>query len=67
MRDAVTSDPKNANPEHAAGRSIYLYTPAARKRLDELAWAVTYKLRQLREERGDPVVADGYSGRGSNR
>lgn len=35
-----------ANPEHAAGRSINLYTPAARRKLDALAWAVTHKLKE---------------------
>lgn len=44
LREEIISDPANANPDYAAGRSIYLYTPAARKRLDALAWAVTYRL-----------------------
>lgn len=47
LRQAVITDPANANPEHTAGRSIYLYTTSARRKLDALAWAVTYKLADL--------------------
>jgi hypothetical protein len=48
LREAVTNDPKNANPDHATGKSIYLYTKAARDRLDALGWAITYKLKEMR-------------------
>ncbi len=43
LRIAVETDPASANPNR---RSIYLYTPAARKKLDALAWAVTHKLKE---------------------
>lgn len=46
LRREVESDPASANPGHAAGTSINLYTPAARRRLDALAWAVTHKLKE---------------------
>lgn len=38
----ISADPANANPAHTAGNSIYLLTPAARKRTDALSWAVFY-------------------------
>lgn len=46
LREAVENDPASANPARAAGKSIYLYTPAARRKLKALAWAVTHKLRE---------------------
>lgn len=39
----INEDPANANPEHAAGRSIYLLTKAARDRTAALAWAIFYR------------------------
>lgn len=39
---------EGANPAHAAGNSIYLYTPEARRKLDALAWAVSVKLKEKR-------------------
>lgn len=36
------ADPANANPAHASGRSIRLYTKATDKRTDALAWAIFY-------------------------
>lgn len=42
LREGVQNDPKNQNPPG----SFYLYTPAARRKLDALAWAVTHKLRE---------------------
>ena len=49
LRDMVTSDPKSANPRHATGDDIHLYTAAARKKLDALSWAVFYKKQEARE------------------
>lgn len=37
-----------------------------RKKVDTIMWAITYKLAELREQRGDPVAQDGYTGRKSN-
>lgn len=37
------ADPANANPGHAAGKSIRLYTKATDKRTDALAWAIFYQ------------------------
>jgi hypothetical protein len=43
------ADPANANPAHAAGTSINLYTKAADKRTAALAWAIYY-IKQSRHE-----------------
>ena len=48
LRQSVVGDPRSANPAHAAGKSVYLYTAAARRKLDALAWAVTYRLAAQR-------------------
>lgn len=48
LRLRIVADPKNHTPRDDKGRpvrGIWLYTPAARKKLDALAWAVTYKLQ----------------------
>lgn len=39
----IHNDPANANPEHAAGRSIYLLSKTARKRADAVAWAIYHQ------------------------
>lgn len=44
MQRAILDDPASANPAHARGESIFLYTPKACARLDAIAWAITYKL-----------------------
>lgn len=38
----ICADPDAANPAHAVGKSIHLYTKAASKRIDALGWAVFY-------------------------
>ena len=38
-----------------------------RQRIDELRWAITFKLAEARTQRGDPVPTNGYSGRNSKR
>jgi hypothetical protein len=52
LREMVVNDPKSANPDHARG-SIYLYTREANRKLDALAWAVTYKLAEQRRQKTD--------------
>ena len=44
MARAIKADPANRNPEHAAGRSIFLYDKKARRKLDDLSWAVSMHL-----------------------
>jgi hypothetical protein len=46
LMHAVQNDPASANPGHATG-SIWLYTKAARKKLDVIGWAITYQLGGL--------------------
>lgn len=44
-RRAIETDPANSNKNP---RSIYLYTPAAQRKLDNIAWAITYKLGPIK-------------------
>jgi hypothetical protein len=39
----ISGDPLNANPQHAAGSSIYLLTKKARKQIDALSLAIFYQ------------------------
>lgn len=63
MQKAIESDPDNK----AARVGLYLYTPTAIKKLDEIARQITHNMAMKRAAAGDPVVSDGYSGRKSNR
>lgn len=50
----LKNDPKNANPKHnPVDKSIYLYTPQTHKELDNIAYAITYKLNEKRKAEGD--------------
>lgn len=49
-RVAVQNDPKSQNPLHSK-RSIYLYTPAANRKLDDIAWAISHKLGSIGGQR----------------
>lgn len=52
MREEVTRDPANKNTQPG---SIYLFSPKARKLLDDLAWAVRYHLDgKTDSKRGTP-------------
>ena len=42
MQRQIETDPSNRTPRD--GRTIYLYTPKARKKLDDIAWAIRYHL-----------------------
>lgn len=57
LRLEVQGDPEAANPAHAAGRDINLYTKGARRKLDALAWAVTHKLAEARATTERPPQA----------
>ena len=46
LRESVEQDPKNRNPEG----SFNIYTDAARKKLDNIAWAVTNVMRNAKAE-----------------
>ena len=62
LRKSIEAAPANQEP-----RGIYRFTPAARKKLNAIDRAITHNLATARAAAGDPVVADGYSGRQSNR
>ena len=51
MQKAICDDPANANPGHTGGGSIYLYTAKARKKLDDIAWAISYHMADRKEAR----------------
>jgi len=63
MQAAISNDPANRNTDGG----IHLFVPKARKKLSDIAEAITYHLADKRAAAGKPVVADGYSGRKSNR
>ena len=65
MIQAIENDPVNQMPKDK--NSIYLYTPVARKKLDKLTRAVANNQAEKRRLAVNPIVADGYSGRQSNR
>lgn len=67
MDQAIRDDPKNHNPEHLVGKSIWIYTKQARKKMDAIGWAITWHLRDRREATGDPVGQVGYTGRKTNK
>lgn len=47
LQTEVQNDPKSKNPDHdGPTKSIWLYTKPARKKLDAIAWAITYKLQE---------------------
>lgn len=48
LRERVVTDPASACPQYAAGKSLYPLTAKARKRLQAIAWAVTYVIRESR-------------------
>jgi len=62
MQKAIESDPRNQ-----ADGGLYRYTPNARKKLDAITRQITHNMAMKRAAEGRPVVADGYSGRNSNR
>jgi hypothetical protein len=45
MQERITSDPRNKNPNGG----IWLYKPSANKRLDDITWAITWKIKENKE------------------
>jgi hypothetical protein len=64
IKKQLQEDPKSQNPDK---KSIFKYSPKARKKLEELDWAITSKMREVREARGETIKCSGYSGRQSNK
>jgi len=51
LTNQVQDDPKNQTPKDEKGRpvdTIYIYTASARRRLENISWAITYKLHDLK-------------------
>lgn len=48
LRVDIETNPQNANPACATGKSIYRYKREAHRKLDAIAWAVTHKMREAR-------------------
>ena len=63
MQAMVASDPANRNPDGG----IFIHTAQARRKLDDIAQAITFHLDDSRTAAGRPVPTDGYSGRQSKR
>jgi hypothetical protein len=49
LLQALYADPANANPAHAAGHDIHLYTKSSRRKMDAIAWAITYHLKDKKD------------------
>lgn len=45
MQDRIKADPANRMPKG----SVYLYIPKARKKLEDIAWAITYHMQDRKE------------------
>jgi hypothetical protein len=63
LRLVIEQDPENRAPRG----ELYLYTKAARVKLDAIARQVTRNIAFKRAAEGRPIVTDGYSGRKCNR
>lgn len=61
MEKKIKEDPRN----QLTGQ-FYLYTPSARKKLDAIAWAITYHLKDARIAKGEFIREDGYAGKKRN-
>lgn len=44
MRQVIQEKPENQTPKG----SFYLYTPKARRKLDTIAWAITYHIKKAK-------------------
>ena len=63
MQQAISEDPASK----ATGGGLFLHTAPARKKLDEVASAITMHMADDRAAAGRPVPTCGYSGRQTNR
>ena len=63
MQAAIDNDPKNRMPPG----NLNLYTKNARRKLDDIAQAISDNMADKRAAAGDPVPTCGYSGRQTNR
>lgn len=63
MQASIEADPACRNTKGG----IHMYEPRARRKLSDIAQAITFHMADRRAEAGRPVPADGYSGRNQNR
>ncbi len=63
LQKKIEEDPAN----HLPAGSIFRLTSTARKKLDQIAQAITFHLADKRAAAGNPVPISGYSGRQTNR
>ena len=63
MADEITSDIKNLMPRG----NLFLFTEAARKKLDKINRAIANNVKDMRIARGEKINNEGYSGRQSRR
>lgn len=54
-RTVIESDPASKVGAHVP----WIYNQKARKKMDLIDWAITYKLAELRKARGEPVRIEG--------
>lgn len=59
LQQQVTADPASKNPLRASGQSIYLYSKQAKKKLDNIAWAITHKLQEKKGAEAEATAAPG--------
>ena len=55
------------DPASQSAGGLYLYTPAARVKLDALRLQIVANMAEKRAAEGRPVPCNGYSGRKSNK
>jgi hypothetical protein len=46
LQRKISEDPRSKNPD---SKSIWIYSKAARRRLDNISWAITCLLKEKRE------------------
>lgn len=61
LRLEVEAEPKNRNPVDANGRpvkTIWIFTKPAQRKLDAIAWAITFKIKAARLAPKSPAQLD---------
>lgn len=63
MQASIEADPASRNTKGG----IHLYDAKARRKLSNIAQAITFHMADRRAAAGRPVPVDGYSGRSQHR
>ena len=53
LQRALEQDPKNRNPEYVNGRSLFIYSEKAGRKLNAVGWALNYHEWRRRAEAGE--------------